>query len=119
MLKWFFASRLCQWLFARIHPNFGIGLAQSLSRYSRSAGREKDAQYLGDDKEWLMVYCREILQQEHHDFFIFGHRHMPLDKDLGQGSRYINLGEWITQNHYAVWDGTELRLLPWQDAFSA
>jgi UDP-2,3-diacylglucosamine hydrolase len=113
MLKWFFASRLCQWLFARFHPNFGIGLAQSLSRYSRVSSREKDAEYLGDDREWLMVYCREVLQKKHYDYFIFGHRHMPLDKDLGQGSRYINLGEWISQNRYAVWDGERLELLTW------
>jgi hypothetical protein len=35
--------------------------------------------FSGEDKEWLVVYCKEVLQQQQYDYFIFGHRHLPLD----------------------------------------
>jgi UDP-2,3-diacylglucosamine hydrolase len=109
-IKKVFANKLAQWLFARIHPNTGIGLMKFFSRRSRIATGTSDDVYLGDDKEWLMIYSREVLQKEHYDYFIFGHRHMPLDKSLSDNSRYINLGEWINQFTYAVYDGQELQL---------
>ena len=109
-IKKVFANKLAQWLFARVHPNTGIGLMKFFSRKSRIATGTSDDVYLGDDKEWLMIYCREVLQKEHYDYFIFGHRHMPLDKQLNDQSRYINLGEWINHFTYAVFDGQELML---------
>ena len=109
-IKKVFANKLAQWLFARIHPNTGIGLMKFFSRRSRIATGTSDDVYLGDDKEWLMIYSREVLQKEHYDYFVFGHRHMPLDKSLSDNSRYINLGEWINHFTYAVYDGQELQL---------
>jgi len=109
-IKKVFANKLAQWLFARIHPNTGIGLMKFFSRRSRIATGTSDDVYLGDDKEWLMIYSREVLQKEHYDYFIFGHRHMPLDKALSDKSRYINLGEWINHFTYADYDGQELHL---------
>jgi UDP-2,3-diacylglucosamine hydrolase len=109
-IKKVFANKLAQWLFARIHPNTGIGLMKFFSRRSRIATGTSDDVYLGDDKEWLMIFSREVLQKEHYDYFIFGHRHMPLDKSLSDKSRYINLGEWINHFTYAVYDGEELQL---------
>jgi UDP-2,3-diacylglucosamine hydrolase len=109
-IKKVFANKLAQWLFARVHPNTGIGLMKFFSRKSRIATGTSDDVYLGDDKEWLMIYCREVLQKEHYDYFIFGHRHLPLDKQLNGQSRYINLGEWINHFTYAVFDGQELML---------
>jgi UDP-2,3-diacylglucosamine hydrolase len=109
-IKKVFANKLSQWLFARVHPNTGIGLMKFFSRKSRIATGTSDDVYLGDDKEWLMIYCREVLQKEHYDYFIFGHRHLPLDKQLNGQSRYINLGEWINHFTYAVFDGQELLL---------
>ena len=53
---------------------------------------------------------KEILQQEHFDYFIFGHRHLPLDIKLNEKSRYINLGEWINHHTYAIFDGETLEL---------
>jgi UDP-2,3-diacylglucosamine hydrolase len=109
-IKKVFANKLAQWLFARVHPNTGIGLMKFFSRKSRIATGTSDDVYLGDDKEWLMIFSREVLQKEHYDYFIFGHRHMPLDKQLNGQSRYINLGEWINHFTYAVFDGQELLL---------
>jgi UDP-2,3-diacylglucosamine hydrolase len=109
-IKKIFTSPVNQWLFARIHPNFGIGMAHFWSRKSRASNAPKDEQFKGEEHEWLAVYCREVLQKEHFDYFIFGHRHLPLDIQLDEKSRYINLGEWINHNTYAVFDGEKLEL---------
>lgn len=108
ILKKIFRSDLCQWLFARIHPNLGIGIARRWSMNSRIQNNKKEV-FKDISEEWLVSYSREVLLKEHYDFLIFGHRHLPLDIQLGS-SRYINLGEWINFNSYAVFDGVDLKL---------
>ncbi|MDE3247202.1 MAG: UDP-2,3-diacylglucosamine diphosphatase [Bacteroidota bacterium] len=109
-LKKIFRNPVCQWLFGILPPAIGVGLANYFSRSSRAATGQADAQFLGEENEWLLVYCREILQQQHFDYFIFGHRHLPIDFTLREDSRYINLGDWIVYNSYAVFDGQQLSL---------
>jgi UDP-2,3-diacylglucosamine hydrolase len=108
LLKNFFRSRFCQWLFARLHPNLGISIAHGWSRDSRIANNKREI-FNNEEQEWLVAYSKELLQKEHFDYLIFGHRHLPLDIKIGK-SHYINLGEWINYNSYAVFDGTELSL---------
>ena len=109
-IKKVFNNPLCQWAFARLHPNFGIGLANYWSRRSRE-GQTEAARFLGADREWLISYANERLATEAIDFFVFGHRHLPIDYTLNNGrSRYINLGDWVDFNSYAVFDGNDLRI---------
>ena len=110
-LKRIFRNRLCQIGFSLIPSRWGMGLANYFSKKSRHANAETDRKFLGEENEWLVQYCREILEQEHFDYFIFGHRHLPLDINLGNGSRYVNLGDWIRYFTYAEFDGKELRLV--------
>ncbi|GAA4310281.1 UDP-2,3-diacylglucosamine diphosphatase [Compostibacter hankyongensis] len=109
MMKKVFRHPLSRWLFAALHPSWGISLADYLSRRSRSATQLET--FLGEDREWLVTYCKSLLQQEHADYFIFGHRHLPLDIRLGPDSRYINLGDWINYYSYAVFDGADTSLV--------
>jgi len=109
IIKKIFANSLCQWLFARIHPNSGIYIAEFWSKRSRIANGVKDEVNHGDN-EWLTQYCKEKMKTTNIDYFIFGHRHLPLDIDLGKNTRYINLGEWVNYNTYAVFDGEKLEL---------
>jgi UDP-2,3-diacylglucosamine hydrolase len=63
-----------------------------------------------------------VLTKKKIDFFVFGHRHLPIDyrlpyplSTLGRGgkvgeARYVNLGDWIHYYTYAVFDGTNLEL---------
>ena len=111
-LKKIFRSSLCQWLFARLHPNLGIGIAQRWSKHSRISNKAEE-KFLGEENEWLIVYAKEILEKQHYDLFIFGHRHLPYDIQLKNSSRIINLGEWINYHTYAVWDGQEIKLEKW------
>jgi UDP-2,3-diacylglucosamine hydrolase len=114
MLKKVFRSRFCQWLFARLHPNLGVGIANYWSSKSRIANSKRKGGEPGEAKpgeqEWLVTYCRETLQTTNYDYLVFGHRHMPLDIQLQTNARYINLGEWLFSCSYAEFDGQDVRL---------
>jgi UDP-2,3-diacylglucosamine hydrolase len=109
-LKKVFRNPACQWMFGLLPPYFGVGLANYFSHKSRVATGSSEENFLGEDKEWLLIYSREVLKEKHFDYFVFGHRHLPIDFRLSDSSRYINLGEWMNFNTYAVFDGTELKL---------
>lgn len=110
MLKKVFRNPFCQWLFGILPPQLGMGLAHYFSRKSREATGSQEEIFLGEDQEWLISHCREVLGQERFDYLVFGHRHLPIDFDLGGGSRYINLGDWIRYFTYARFDGRDLVL---------
>ena len=109
-IKKIFRNPVCQWLFGVLPPAVGVGIANYMSRSSRAATGQTDATFLGEEKEWLISYCKEVLQKEKFDYFIFGHRHLPIDFALPNNSRYINLGDWIRYDSYAVFDGNHLEL---------
>ncbi|MES2589351.1 MAG: UDP-2,3-diacylglucosamine diphosphatase [Bacteroidota bacterium] len=113
-LKKFFDSKICQWLFARFHPNFGIGLANYSSRSSRKSTGNDDEIYHGDDKEFLVQYCKEKIKEKHYDYFIFGHRHLPLNIDISEKSKYINLGDWIKYYTYGEFSEKGFDLKVWE-----
>lgn len=109
LLRKIFRNPVCQWLFALVPPRIGLGIANAWSRSSRAASKQEEV-FMGEDKEWLATYAKEQLTRQYYDYFVFGHRHLPLDLDLGGGSRYINTGEWLNFNSYAVFDGKHLSL---------
>jgi UDP-2,3-diacylglucosamine hydrolase len=113
-LKKIFTNPICQWLFRWLHPDAGIQLANYFSRKSRAKTGNADELFLGEDKEWLILYTKEKAKTMAVDFFIFGHRHFAIDLKINDKSRYINLGDWIRLNTYAVFDGTDLQLLNWE-----
>ena len=110
ILKWICANKVCQWLFARLHPNLAFAIGQYSSKKSRIATGTSDSIYLGDDKEWLVQFCKEKLKEKHFDYFVFGHRHLPINVSVGERSSYMNLGEWVNYFTYAEFDGTQLHL---------
>ena len=109
-IKKVFRNKFSRWLFGLLHPYSGIGLANYFSSKSRASTGLVEEKFLGEDKEWLIIFSRQMLLKKHFDYFIFGHRHLPLDFKLNSQSRYINLGDWIKYNSYAVFDGNNLEL---------
>ncbi len=109
-IKKIFRNKACQWLFGLLPPYIGMGIAGYFSRKSRAQTGQTDEVFLGEDKEWLIIYSKEILQKQSYDYFVFGHRHLPLDIKLNETSRYLNLGDWIKYNSYAVFDGNDMTL---------
>jgi UDP-2,3-diacylglucosamine hydrolase len=110
LIKKVFRNKFSRWLFGVLHPHSGIGLANYFSRKSRAITGLIDERFLGEEKEWLIIFSKQILKKKHFDYFIFGHRHLPLDFKLNNQSRYINLGDWIKYNSYAVFDGENAEL---------
>ncbi|MDC0230575.1 UDP-2,3-diacylglucosamine diphosphatase [Aureispira] len=117
LLRKIFTNRFCQWIFKWIHPDIGITLANFSSSKSRNAQTEPE-HYLGSEKEWLLQYSNYKLKEYPHiDYFIFGHRHLPLDIILdNKHSRYINLGDWFKFNTFVQFDGTELKIKAFENA---
>ena len=113
-IKKIFRNKASQWLFGILPPYIGMGIAHYFSRKSRAQTGQTDEKFLGEDKEWLIIHCKEVIQKEHYDYLIFGHRHLPIDFNLSPDSslesRYINLGDWIKYYSYAVFDGENLEL---------
>lgn len=112
LLKKLFRSRIAQWLFARLHPNLGIAIARKWSCSSRIANGEPP-KFQGEEKELLVHYVKELAKTARYDYYIFGHRHTPIDLKINENIRYINLGDWITHFTYGVFDGTDFRLKSW------
>jgi UDP-2,3-diacylglucosamine hydrolase len=109
-LKKIFRNPFCQFMFGILPPQLGIGLANYFSRKSRENVEEREATFLGDEKEWLIVYSKEVLEKEHYDYFVFGHRHLPIITELNGRSKYVNLGDWITHFTYAVFENGNVSL---------
>ncbi len=103
-----------QRLFAFFHPSIGIGIANWFSKRSKLKTFDGNFTFYGEE-EFLINYCRSALLKQKYDYFIFGHRHLPLIFDLNAESKYVNLGDWIGFNSYAVFDGRELTLETWVD----
>jgi len=114
-LKKIFRNPLSQWFFGILPPRWGMGLANLMSRRSRAKTGTGDSKFFGEDGEWLIQYCKKKLTEKNYDFFIMGHRHLPIDYRLSSKSRYINLGDWIHYFTYAVFDGNDVRLLSYQN----
>lgn len=111
-LKKVFESKLSQWAFSWIHPHAGISLATWWSGSRKDEERIKRELKFRGDNEWLWSFAKEQEVIKHHDFYVFGHRHLLLDLPVNDNSRYINLGQWAYDDensyHFAVFDGVEL-----------
>ncbi|MBL7763885.1 MAG: UDP-2,3-diacylglucosamine diphosphatase [Chitinophagaceae bacterium] len=114
-LKKVFRNPLSQWLFGILPPYMGMGIANYMSRRSRAQTGASEEVFLGEDKEWLIIYSKDKMKEKKFDFFVFGHRHLPIDFRLNDTSRYINLGDWIRYYTYAVFDGEKLELKSYKD----
>jgi UDP-2,3-diacylglucosamine hydrolase len=114
-MKKVFSSSFFQWCYRWLHPDIGVRLGQYLSLKNKLISGEEDALYLGDD-EWLVNYTKRKQAEKERDFYVFGHRHIPLDIPIEPNGRYINLGDWITHYTYSVFDGEQLKLNTWKPA---
>ncbi len=110
-MKKVFTFPLFQWMFRWFHPDLGVKLGQYMSVKNKLISGDEDAKYLGDENEWLVQYCKKKLTEKHYDFFVFGHRHLPLEITLQEDSKYINLGDWIQYFTYCEYCNESLSLL--------
>ncbi|MDX1830083.1 MAG: UDP-2,3-diacylglucosamine diphosphatase [Lutibacter sp.] len=109
-MKKVFTNPFSNWLYKWLHPDIGVRIAQYLSVKNKLISGEEDIKFLGEENEWLVQYCKKKLTQKHYDFFVFGHRHLPLEITISENSKYINTGDWISHFTYAVFEGENLAI---------
>ncbi len=115
ILRKIFTNKFIWWCYSRLHPNLAFYIAKSSSKRSRIVTADSDEKFLGNENEWLFLYCREYLKKEKIDYFIFGHRHLPLTLNVDDKATYINLGEWINYCTYAEFNGETVSLKKWEN----
>ena len=115
-MKKVFVHPFSKWLYRWLHPDIGVKLAKHLSVKNKLISGDEDAKFLGEENEWLVQYAKRKLEKQHYDYFLFGHRHLPMEIQLNEKSVYINTGDWITYFTYAVFDGIELNLKTYKEA---
>ncbi len=113
-MKKVFTNSFSKFLFRWLHPDLGVRLAKHLSVKNKLISGDEDAKFLGEENEWLAQYAKRKLESEHYDYFVFGHRHLPMEIQLNEKSTYLNLGDWISHFTYAKFDGHQLHLKNWQ-----
>jgi UDP-2,3-diacylglucosamine hydrolase len=108
-IKKVFSNKLCQWLFARLHPNFALALMRFFSKSSRNY-TSVDETIFTTKTEWLVQFVEKEISG--YDYYVFGHRHLPIDYNIkSYKGKYINLGDWLYYCSYAVYDGNEISLM--------
>ncbi len=107
-LKRIFEFRPNQFLFSWLHPDMGTAMGNYFSRRSRLAKinyAETQDQYFEHDKEILFHYAqKKALQHPEIDFFIFGHRHIPLQIPVTDKANLVVLGDWLFHFTYGVFE---------------
>jgi UDP-2,3-diacylglucosamine hydrolase len=114
ILKKIFTNSFAQWIFKWIHPDIGMAFAKRWSRSSRIKKFENYDRFLGE-KEFLTQYCKRKESEDHRDFYIFGHRHLALEIDINEKTKYYNLGEWVHEFSYGVFDGDSFQLIKFEE----
>lgn len=109
-----YTNKFCQWLLKVIHPDLAIKFATKLSTSSRAKGGRTGGEFIKPENEYLYHYCKNQLENGLDvNFFIFGHRHIPLDLEIQAGAksaRYINTGDWLYNFSYAEFNNGKVAL---------
>lgn len=98
-LKKVFTAGFNKWLFRWLHPDIGISMGQWWSHQSLKRNEYKPDPFLGE-KEPILIWCKEQEAISHHDYYIFGHRHIKSEMSVTENSTYINLGDWLDDGRY-------------------
>ncbi|MCX6154653.1 MAG: UDP-2,3-diacylglucosamine diphosphatase [Candidatus Kapabacteria bacterium] len=104
ILKSILRHQLSMRLFQVLHPDFGIYLAKYSSQKSR---KHTDKKNYGNDS---MIKFAKQKNDEGFDYVVMGHCHKPIIIKNQTGS-YINLGAWMKEPQFGIFDGEVFKLL--------
>ena len=109
-MKRVFTNSFSKAIFRWIHPDIGMKLGQYLSVKNKLISGDEDVKFLGEENEWLVLYSKRKLETKHYNYFIFGHRHLPMKISVGENAEYVNLGDWIGYFTFGVFDGENFEI---------
>lgn len=107
ILKMILRNKFTQKAYSWIHPDIGVSLASRTSKSSRDYTTKKD---FGEEDGLLEVAKEKI--DEGYDYVIFGHLHKKSFTKYNNGY-YINLGSWLDQPFYGMFDETGFEVIKW------
>ena len=109
ILKFIFKNKFCQWMFSKIHPDLSFKIAHKWSKFSRKNGENPN--YLGPNNEHLQIFCKNHSEKNPHiNYYMMGHRHLPLMVKISKNVTYCNTGDWITNFSYFEFNGKEIKI---------
>ena len=109
-MKKVFTNPFLKWIYRWLHPDIGMRIAHYLSVKNKLISGDEDKKFLGENEEWLAAYAKRKLENKHYDYFVFGHRHLPMEIKVGENSTYFNLGDWINHYTFGVFDGENFEI---------
>lgn len=113
ILKKILRSRLNQFLYRKLHPDWAINMARTSSKKSRNYTDARDFGSRDGQRDFAERKLREGF-----DYVVMGHRHVAKLEPIA-GGWYCNLGEWLRSPHCATFDGGELNLMPVEEFLTA
>lgn len=108
MLKKLLRNRFVQSMIRWVHPDVGFAMAHAFSRKSREYTTSKDF----GETDGMRLFAGDKLG-DGYDYVVMGHNHVPRFEKFG-GGIYVNLGDWLKNFTYAIFDGNEMQLLKWE-----
>jgi len=108
-MKKVFTNKFAQFFFYLLHPDFAVWLGINTSRKNKLISGAEDVKFLGGGSVCLVQYVKRKLETEHFDYFVFGHRHLPMEIKI-ENSTYLNLGDWVSYFTYAEYSDNHLNL---------
>lgn len=117
-LKYIFRNPVLRFAYDWLHPDIGLWLANKLSRQKRYLEGFTADPYYGDDKEFSAQFVTEVKElPEFKDtrYFVFGHRHILVNKPITEDKTLVVLGNWIDEFSYGVFDGEQFTLERYHD----
>ena len=109
-LKKIFTNKNLQWWYSRLHPNFALHIAHKWSGSSRTEKLKKKERDFNVNNDGMYKFALSYLKQEPIDYFIFGHRHIMVNSPINENTRFVLLGDWISNFSYGVFDGEKFEL---------
>lgn len=118
ILRAVFHNRICQRLFASLHPGIGIGIGLAWAKYSRIKRSGNPEYYHGENKEFLIRFSKKLAAESGENaasFYVFGHRHIIVNLKISPKSKVVILGDWIYLFSYGVFDGEYFDILTYEE----
>lgn len=109
-MKLVLTNHLFKWFYRQLHPDVGVFIGDYLSRKNKVISGSEDLKYRGPEGEWLIKYAERKLESSYYDYFIFGHRHLPIFYEFSSGAIYLNTGDWLSHFSFGLFDGKALSL---------
>ena len=104
--RWCFYNKVCQWLYASIHPRWTYPIATGWSNENRSRRDPEQLKAISERAASRLIDFSREYHTSHPDVeaFVYGHIHIArVERQQGMPP-VLFLGEWISLNTYVVLD---------------